>query len=59
MIELGRYVWKTKSYDQEVVVVDILGEGDDGRLYVQIEGSNTGIPFDELLSTSQPLPEVS
>jgi len=46
-IEPGKYIWKAKSGDQEVVVLSALGTGPDGRLYVKIEGSNTGIPFDE------------
>lgn len=46
-IELGHYIWQSKTGDQPVVVVSVLGVGPDERIYVQIEGSQTGIPFDE------------
>jgi len=42
----GEYIWRAKDHDQLVVVEAVLGEV-EGRIYVKIEGSNTGIPFDE------------
>lgn len=44
-----KYIWMNKESDQIVTVVAELGIGTDGRRYVKIEGSNTGIPFDELV----------
>lgn len=46
MVKPGEYIWRAKDHDQLVVVLGILGEV-NGRIYVRIEGSNTGIPFDE------------
>jgi hypothetical protein len=46
-VEPGRYIWRNKNQDQFVDVKSALGKGPDGRLYVKIDGSNTGIPFDE------------
>lgn len=43
----GNYIWHGKDHDQEVKVIKSLGEGSDGRIYVQIEGTNVGIPWDE------------
>lgn len=47
MIEPGVYIWTTKDLNLVITIVDVLGEGPDGRLYVKIEESDTGIPFDE------------
>jgi hypothetical protein len=41
-------IWKNKDFDQPVKVVRDLGIGPDGRRYVQVQGSNTGIPIDEI-----------
>ncbi len=38
MIEPGPYIWMSKTGDQPVVVVSVLGVGPDERIYVQIEG---------------------
>ena len=46
--EPGKYIWRAKSDDKIVVVTEYLGKGSDGRDYVRIEGSATGIPLDEL-----------
>jgi hypothetical protein len=43
-----KYIWRAKDGDHIVEVIKILGKGSDGLVYVQIEGSNTGIPFNEL-----------
>jgi hypothetical protein len=40
--------WHANGQDQLVVVLGYLGEGPDGRQYVSIEGSQTGLPLDEL-----------
>ena len=42
----GKYIWHAEDGDRPVVVESYLGE-QDGRHYVRIEGSTTGIPFDE------------
>lgn len=45
--EVGTYIWQASGGDQRVVVQSVLGVGPDGRLYVQVEGSRVGVPFDE------------
>ena len=50
----GKYIWHTKHADTPVTVIRILGKGPDGRTYVQIEGTNTGIPQDELSPAQKP-----
>jgi hypothetical protein len=47
IFEPGEYVWKNKDTDIPVMVTAFLGKGPDGRDYVQIEGSTTGVPWDE------------
>lgn len=42
-------VWITKHSDRPVVVVRLLGTGPDGRNYVSIKDSTTGVPLDELV----------
>lgn len=46
MVKPGQYIWRAKDHDQLVVVEGVMGEV-QGRIYVKIQGSNTGIPFDE------------
>lgn len=46
-IRFGAATWKGPETDQPVTVVGYWGEL-DGRYYVEIEGSNTGVPFDEI-----------
>jgi hypothetical protein len=46
VVKPGQYIWRAKDHDQLVVVEAVLGEV-EGRIYVKIQGSNTGIPFDE------------
>jgi hypothetical protein len=41
-------IWKNGDFDQPVQVVGELGKGGDGRDYVKIEGSESGIPLDEI-----------
>jgi len=41
-------IWKNKDPDQPVKVMSKLGQGSDGKNYVKIEGSETGVPVDEL-----------
>lgn len=41
-------VWRNKDHDQPVTVIGDLGAGPDGRRYKQIEGSDSGVPEDEL-----------
>lgn len=43
----GPAIWKTSEHDQPVVVTGYLGER-NGRQYVSIEGTDTGIPLDEI-----------
>ncbi len=47
-MELGDYIWKSKSTDFIVKVIEFLGKGSDDRLYVKIADSTTAVPFDEL-----------
>lgn len=47
-MELGDYIWKSASSDFHVKVIEFLGKGSDGRVYVKIENSTTAVPFDEL-----------
>lgn len=42
-----RAIWHNKDHDQPVTVIGEAGEH-DGRRYVRIEGSDTGVPEDEL-----------
>lgn len=42
-------MWITKHADRPVVVVSLLGTGPDGRDYVAIKDSTTGVPVDELV----------
>lgn len=46
-IRFGAATWNGPETDQPVTVVGYWGEL-DGRYYVEIEGSNTGVPFDEI-----------
>jgi len=41
-------IWRNKEHDQPVRAVSELGQGSDGKNYVKIEGSETGVPIDEL-----------
>jgi len=40
-------IWAT-AVDRNVMVLSYLGIGSDGRHYVNIVGSETGVPMDEL-----------
>jgi hypothetical protein len=42
-----RAIWRNKDHDQPVTVTGIQGEH-EGRRYMSIEGSDTGVPEDEL-----------
>lgn len=46
-IRFGPATWHSQETDSLVTVVGYWGEL-DGRHYVEIEGSNTGVPFDEI-----------
>jgi len=46
-IRTGQAVWRNKDVDQPVVVVGYLGWR-DGRHFIRVEGSTTGIPLDEV-----------
>lgn len=41
-------IWKNKDYNLPVKVMSELGQGSDGKNYVKIEDSETGVPVDEL-----------
>lgn len=41
-------IWRNKDHDQPVKVVGDMGADPDGRHYVRIEGSDSGVPEDEL-----------
>ncbi len=49
MIPMGNATWKTAEVDMPVVVTGHLGVGPDNRYYVSVEGSDTGVPVDELV----------
>lgn len=41
-------IWNSPSGDRPVTIVGSLGRGEDGREYLKIEGSDAGIPADEV-----------
>jgi hypothetical protein len=41
-------IWKSKDSDRYVTVIGDLGVGPDGRHYVSVRDTLTGIPLDEL-----------
>ena len=41
-------IWHANGKDRPVVVLRYLGESHDGRKYVSVQGSQTGLPLDEL-----------
>ncbi len=45
---LGQATWRNNDSDSPVVITGYKGKGPDGRDYMSIEGSETGIPFDEI-----------
>ncbi len=48
-VEVGRAViWKAKDTDYSVTIAGDLGMGSDGRRYVSVASTCTGIPLDEL-----------
>ncbi len=53
-VKLGPAVWRNKQTgDNPVVITGIAGWGTDGKLYVNIEGSISGLLFDEIIYKSQ------
>lgn len=52
-VKPGKYIWKSKTADMPVTVIESLGKGSDGRTYVKIENSNTAVPIDELKQVSE------
>jgi hypothetical protein len=46
---VGPATWRHGKTDEPINVVENMGEGPDGRVYVKIEGSQTGIPLDEII----------
>lgn len=44
----NEFVWLSHAGDIPVRVTRVFGVGPDGREYVSVEGSNTGVPRDEL-----------
>jgi hypothetical protein len=47
LVQPRRAVWRNKDHDQPVTVTGEAG-AHDGRRYLKIEGSETGVPEDEL-----------
>lgn len=47
-VTAGEYIWHAADGDIPVRVTGSLGVGEDGREYVSIEGSSSGIPRDQL-----------
>lgn len=46
-VRMGEAIWKNADSDQPVKIIGKAGES-NGRVYVNIEGSNTAIPLDEI-----------
>ncbi len=51
-VKLGPATWHNKEVNQPIIVTGVKGWGVDGKLYVSIEGSSTGVPFDEIIYKS-------
>nr|MBA2733847.1 hypothetical protein [Acidobacteriota bacterium] len=47
-VRLGAAIWRNGEGDQPVTISADLGTGTDGRHYVKVEESATGIPLDEI-----------
>jgi hypothetical protein len=47
-VKLGSAIWHAADGDMPVTVTGDLGQAQDGRRYVFIQESTTGIPFDEI-----------
>ena len=47
-IPIGEAIWDNGGVDYPVNIIGSAGSGKDGRQYVNIEGSNTAIPLDEI-----------
>lgn len=45
---MGKYIWKNKDSDIPITVIGSLGIGPDGREYVKILESESGVPIDEI-----------
>lgn len=43
----GKYIWRNKDHDQVVEVEGVMGKGPDGRVYLKIKDSTTGVPADQ------------
>lgn len=46
-VRFGKALWKTSAGDYSVIVTGYMGER-DGRHYVKTDGSETGVPLDEI-----------
>lgn len=53
MVTPGKYVWRNKDYDQIVEVEGVLGEGPDGKIYLKIKDSATGVPLDQCIPLAE------
>lgn len=53
-VPTGPATWRNQGVDQPVNITGDLGVGADGRWYVSIAESNTGIPVDELVTVKTP-----
>lgn len=53
----GNAVWKNGDSDQPINVTGYLGQGSDGREYVSVDGSEAGVPLDEIEFGQGPEPE--
>ncbi len=51
--EPGWYLWRNKDSNVRVFVTGYLGLGSDGKHYMAVDGSVTGIPFDQLVKTKK------
>ena len=55
-IKTGPAKWKNKDNDQPIVVTEYAGKGPDGKDYVNIEGSETSVPLDEIEYPQEEIP---
>lgn len=47
-IKTGSATWKTRDADYPINITGFAGRGPDGKIYVNVEGTDTAIPLDEI-----------
>lgn len=48
-IQQGEVYWATGSTNSKIEIIGDMGKGSDGRRYVKVKGSKTGVPVDEIV----------